>query len=122
MTLPSRTSGRAAAGRLTWRLRGAGVVTDCVGARPPRELRAEEFEKVVSLEAHTEVIVKHLTRHPRKTDRLVRRIVFCVDQERADAMRRALDPAANCRCIASRIPAVTERRPASGLVRPRRSW
>jgi hypothetical protein len=44
----------------------------------------------VALRARTEAIAKHLTEFLRKTDRFAKTIVFCVDQEHADEMRRAL--------------------------------
>jgi type I restriction enzyme R subunit len=49
-----------------------------------------EFERVVSLLARTEEAARHLTAYLRSTDRLAKTIVFCVDQEHADQMRRAL--------------------------------
>src|SRR4029450_1811187 len=48
------------------------------------------FERAVALRARTEAIAKHLTEFLRKTDRFAKTIVFCVDQEHADEMRRAL--------------------------------
>jgi type I restriction enzyme R subunit len=50
-----------------------------------------EFERVVALKARTEAIAKHLTSHLKKTDRFAKTIVFCVDQEHAEEMRRALN-------------------------------
>jgi len=50
----------------------------------------EDFERVVSLLSRTEAAAKHLTAYFRRTDRLAKTIVFCVDQEHADQMRRAL--------------------------------
>lgn len=49
-----------------------------------------DFERVVSLLTRTEAAAKHLTEHLRRTDRWAKTIVFCVDQEHADQMRRAL--------------------------------
>ncbi|HET6882064.1 MAG TPA: type I restriction-modification enzyme R subunit C-terminal domain-containing protein [Pirellulales bacterium] len=40
--------------------------------------------------ARTEAIARHLTDFLKKTDRFAKTIVFCVDQEHADQMRRAL--------------------------------
>jgi type I restriction enzyme R subunit len=51
----------------------------------------KEFERVVALRARTEAIARHLTDFLRKTDRMAKTIVFCVDQEHADEMRRALN-------------------------------
>lgn len=49
-----------------------------------------DFERVVSLLRRTEAAAKHLTEYLHRTDRLAKTIVFCVDQEHADQMRRAL--------------------------------
>ena len=48
------------------------------------------FERVVSLLSRTEAAAKHLTEYLHRTDRWAKTIVFCVDQEHADQMRRAL--------------------------------
>jgi len=48
------------------------------------------FERVVSLLTRTEAAAKHLTEYLHRTDRWAKTIVFCVDQEHADQMRRAL--------------------------------
>jgi len=50
----------------------------------------KDFERVVSLLSRTEAAAKHLTAYLRRTHRLAKTIVFCVDQEHADQMRRAL--------------------------------
>jgi type I site-specific restriction endonuclease len=57
---------------------------------PDGEYQTKDFERVVVLLARTEAIAKHLTNFLKKTDRFAKTIVFCVDQEHADAMRRAL--------------------------------
>ncbi len=57
---------------------------------PDAEYHTKDFERVISLKARTEVIAQHLTKHLKKTDRFAKTIVFCVDQEHADEMRRAL--------------------------------
>jgi type I site-specific restriction endonuclease len=44
----------------------------------------------VVLRARTEAIARHLTEFLKSTDRFAKTIVFCVDQEHADEMRRAL--------------------------------
>lgn len=49
-----------------------------------------DFERVVSLLSRTEAAAKHLTNFLRGTDRFAKTIVFCVNQEHADQMRRAL--------------------------------
>lgn len=58
---------------------------------PDDEYHTKDFEKVVALKARTEAIARHLTKHLKKTDRFAKTIVFCVDQEHADEMRRALN-------------------------------
>ncbi len=60
---------------------------------PDREYRTPEFEREVALRARTEAIARHLTQFLKRTDRFAKTIVFCVDQEHADEMRRALN---NC--------------------------
>jgi len=52
-----------------------------------------EFDKVVALKARTEAIARNLTDFLKKSDRFAKTIVFCVDQEHAEEMRRALN---NC--------------------------
>lgn len=49
-----------------------------------------DFERVVSLLTRTEAAATHLTEYLRRTDPWAKTIVFCVDQEHADQMRRAL--------------------------------
>jgi type I restriction enzyme R subunit len=44
----------------------------------------------VALKAHTQAIAKHLTDFMRQTDRWAKTIIFCVDQDHADEMRRAI--------------------------------
>ncbi|MEZ6100247.1 MAG: DEAD/DEAH box helicase family protein [Pirellulaceae bacterium] len=58
---------------------------------PDDEYHTGEFERVVSLRARTEAVAKHLTDYLKRTDRFAKTIVFCVDQEHADEMRRALN-------------------------------
>lgn len=60
-------------------------------AIPDEEYRTNEFERVVSLRARTETVARHLTEFLKKTDRFAKTIVFCVDQEHADEMRRTLN-------------------------------
>ena len=49
-----------------------------------------QFERVVSLLTRTNAAARHLTAHLQNTDRMAKTIVFCVDSEHADEMRRAL--------------------------------
>jgi type I restriction enzyme R subunit len=58
---------------------------------PDEEYRTEDFERIVALRARTEAIARHLADFMAKTDRFAKTIVFCVDQEHADEMRRALN-------------------------------
>ena len=57
---------------------------------PDGEYRTEDFERVVALRSRTDAIARHLTEFMKRTDRFAKTIVFCVDQEHADEMRRAL--------------------------------
>jgi type I restriction enzyme R subunit len=57
---------------------------------PDREYTTADFERAVSLRARTVAIANHLTEFLKKTDRFGKTIVFCVDQEHADEMRRLL--------------------------------
>jgi len=58
---------------------------------PDAEYRTQDFERVVALRARTEAIARHLTAFLKKADRFAKTIVFCVDQEHADEMKRALN-------------------------------
>ncbi|MSM38682.1 MAG: DEAD/DEAH box helicase [Geobacter sp.] len=57
---------------------------------PDDEYQTKDFERVVALKARTEAIARHLSDFLSKSDRFAKTIVFCVDQEHADEMRRAL--------------------------------
>lgn len=57
---------------------------------PDEEYQTKDFERVVALRARTEAIAKHLTRFLKETNRFAKTIVFCVDQEHANEMRREL--------------------------------
>ena len=59
-------------------------------AIPDEEYHTRDFERVVSLRARTETVARHLTDYLKRTDRYAKTLVFCVDQEHADEMRRAL--------------------------------
>src|SRR5439155_7356040 len=60
-------------------------------AVPDDEYQTKDFEKVVALRARTRAIARHLTDFLKRTDRAAKTIVFCVDQEHADEMRRELN-------------------------------
>jgi type I restriction enzyme, R subunit len=57
---------------------------------PDDEYQTRDFERSVALRARTEAVAAHLTEFLKSTDRYAKTIVFCVDQEHADEMRRAL--------------------------------
>jgi type I restriction enzyme R subunit len=57
---------------------------------PDAEYQTKDFERLISLQARTEAIARHLSDFLKKTDRHAKTIVFCVDQEHADQMRRVL--------------------------------
>ena len=64
---------------------------DLFGQAIPQNLyTTKDFERVVSLLSRTEAAAKHLTEYLKRTDRMAKTIVFCVDREHADQMRRAL--------------------------------
>ncbi|GAC1373536.1 MAG: DEAD/DEAH box helicase family protein [Acidimicrobiales bacterium] len=64
---------------------------DLFGNEVPEGLyTTKDFERVVSLLTRTEAAAKHLTEYLRRTNRWAKTIVFCVNQEHADQMRRAL--------------------------------
>ena len=58
---------------------------------PDGEYQTKDFERVIALRARTQAIAEHLAEFMRNTDRYAKTIVFCVDQEHADEMRRALN-------------------------------
>ena len=57
---------------------------------PDQEYETADFERLVALKVRTQAIAAHLTEYLRTTDRFAKTMVFCVDQEHADAMRAAL--------------------------------
>ncbi len=64
---------------------------DLFGKEIPQNLyTTRDFERIVSLLTRTEAAARHLTEYLRRTDRWAKTIVFCVNQEHADQMRRAL--------------------------------
>lgn len=58
---------------------------------PDEEYQTKDFERVVSLLARTKSIARSVTDFLKRTDRFGKTIVFCVDQEHADEMRRELN-------------------------------
>ena len=61
------------------------------GRFPTRNTRPRISSASWRLRARTEAIARHLTDFLKKTDRFAKTIVFCVDQEHANEMRRALN-------------------------------
>jgi len=58
-------------------------------AVPDKVYGTREFEREVALRARTAAIARHLSDYLRNTDRFAKTIVFCVDQEHAEEMRKA---------------------------------
>lgn len=58
---------------------------------PDQEYGTRDFERSIALKARTEAIARHLTNFMEKNDPFAKTIVFCVDQEHAEEMRRALN-------------------------------
>lgn len=58
---------------------------------PDEEYQTPDFERAVALRARTEAIARHFTDFLKRSDRFAKTIVFCVDQEHADEMRRSLN-------------------------------
>jgi type I restriction enzyme R subunit len=58
---------------------------------PDEEYQTPDFEKIVALRARTEAIAQSITDFLKGTDPFAKTIVFCVDQEHADEMRRAVN-------------------------------
>jgi type I restriction enzyme, R subunit len=60
---------------------------------PDGEYGTKDFDHLVALKARTEAIARNLSDFMKNTDRFGKTIVFCVDQEHAEEMRKALN---NC--------------------------
>ncbi|MCA1948844.1 MAG: DEAD/DEAH box helicase family protein [Armatimonadetes bacterium] len=60
---------------------------------PDEEYQTPDFDKIVALRARTEGIARNIVGFLQKSDPYAKTIVFCVDQEHADEMRRAIN---NC--------------------------
>jgi len=58
---------------------------------PDGEYSTKDFETIIALKVRTEAIAKHLSDYLRNTNRFDKTIVFCVDQEHAEDMRKALN-------------------------------
>jgi type I restriction enzyme R subunit len=68
-----------------------GVVDRFGREIPPDLYGTKDFEQLISLLSRTEVVAKHLTEYLKLTNRFDKTIVFCVDQEHALDMRKALN-------------------------------
>jgi len=55
---------------------------------PDHEYGTKDFERAVALKARTKTIARHLAEFMERTDPFAKTIVFCVDQEHAEEMRR----------------------------------
>ncbi len=69
---------------------GKGELDRYGRAIPDEEYQTKDFERSVALKARTEAIARHLSDFMRRTDSFAKTIIFCVDQDHADEMRRAL--------------------------------
>lgn len=58
---------------------------------PDGEYQTKDFERIIALRARTEAIARHISRFLKETDRFGKTIIFCVDQEHAEEMRRILN-------------------------------
>jgi len=58
---------------------------------PDEEYHTNDFERLIALRARTKAIARHLTDFLKKTDRFAKTMVFCVDQEHALEMRKAVN-------------------------------
>jgi type I restriction enzyme R subunit len=68
----------------------AGQQDDLGRDIPDREYTSRDFERKLSLGTRTRAVAQHLTHYLTTTDRYAKTLVFCVDQEHADQMRREL--------------------------------
>lgn len=58
---------------------------------PDAEYTTKDFERLIALKARTDAIARHLADFMGNSDRFAKTIVFCVDQEHAEAMRLAIN-------------------------------
>jgi type I restriction enzyme R subunit len=58
---------------------------------PDAEYGTRDFERAVALKVRTQTIAHNISQFLKKTDRFAKTIVFCVDQEHAEEMRKALN-------------------------------
>lgn len=55
-----------------------------------REYNTQDFDKYIIIDDRTKKVAEEITKYLKKTDRFAKTIVFCIDQEHAARMRRAL--------------------------------
>jgi len=60
---------------------------------PDSEYSTSEFERVIALRARTEAIARNISNFMKRDDRFAKTIIFCVDMEHAEEMRKALNNA-----------------------------
>jgi type I restriction enzyme R subunit len=58
---------------------------------PDAEYGTPDFERKVAMKMRTEAIARNLTDFLKRSDRFAKTIVFCVDQEHAEDMRKAIN-------------------------------
>ena len=58
---------------------------------PDEEYETPDFERIVALRARTQAIARNISQFLKSSDPYAKTIVFCVDQEHADEMRRAIN-------------------------------
>ncbi len=58
---------------------------------PPGLYGTKDYERLISILTRTETVAKHLTEYLKRTNRMDKTIVFCVDQEHAADLRKALN-------------------------------
>lgn len=57
---------------------------------PDRIYNSKDFDREIVIDQRTELVAKKVTEYLKKTDRFDKTIVFCIDIEHAERMRRAL--------------------------------
>lgn len=67
-----------------------GKLDDCGNELEDREYNIKDFDKNLIIDDRTKVVAKKITEFLKKTDRFSKTIVFCIDIEHAERMRRAL--------------------------------
>lgn len=74
---------------------GQGMIDRYGHELPDREYTTKDFERTISLKSRTKAVAKHLTdflkKHFEKNKKHAKTIVFCVDQEHANNMRKAIN-------------------------------